>query len=247
MGGKIELRGVNFSYPTRPDIAVCKDYNLVINPGEVIALVGPSGSGKSTIMSLLLRFYDPSSGQVLLDGTDIKEMNVRWLRSQIGYVGQEPVLFSGPIATNISKGRSSYGDTELMTLDECMALSDENTRNGVDTVAETKKNAVKAVLSRILRSQVTMSRMLLSRAMRMHSSLDSLKVTVPMSVKAASWSAAGKSSVSPLPAPWSRSPLFSCRTKRPPLWTLLLRRWSRSLSTSYRQVRLRLPSSSLTD
>merc|ERR1712146_114951 len=144
MGGKIELRGVNFSYPTRPDIAVCKDYNLVINPGEVIALVGPSGSGKSTIMSLLLRFYDPSSGQVLLDGTDIKEMNVRWLRSQIGYVGQEPVLFSGPIATNISKGCSSYGDTELMTLDECMALSDENTRNGVDTVAETKKNAVKA-------------------------------------------------------------------------------------------------------
>merc|ERR1711871_1065365 len=142
--GKIELRGVNFSYPTRPDIAVCKDYNLVINPGEVIALVGPSGSGKSTIMSLLLRFYDPSSGPVLLDGTDIKEINVRWLRSQIGYVGREPVLFSGPIATNISKGRSSYGDTELMTLDECMALSDENTRNGVDTVAQTKKNAFKA-------------------------------------------------------------------------------------------------------
>jgi ATP-binding cassette subfamily B (MDR/TAP) protein 1 len=84
--GRIELIGVNFTYPTRPDVTVCKNYNLSIEPGEVVALVGPSGSGKSTIMNLLLRFYDPASGKVLLDGVDIKTLNVRWLRSQIGYV-----------------------------------------------------------------------------------------------------------------------------------------------------------------
>lgn len=71
---------------------VCRDYNLVIEPGEVVALVGPSGSGKSTIMNLLLRFYDPISGTVMLDGQDIRQLNVRWLRSQIGYVGQVNVL-----------------------------------------------------------------------------------------------------------------------------------------------------------
>lgn len=123
---------------------VCKDYNLTINPGEVVALVGPSGSGKSTIMNLLLRFYDPFSGEVLLDGKNIKDVNVRWLRSQIGYVGQEPVLFSGTIAGNVAKGRTNYGDAELMTLDQCMALSDENTRNGVNTIKETKELALKA-------------------------------------------------------------------------------------------------------
>ena len=73
-----------FRYPTRPEVEVCKDYNLVIEPGQVVALVGPSGSGKSTIMNLLLRYYDPIEGQVLLDGQDIRELNVRWLRSQIG-------------------------------------------------------------------------------------------------------------------------------------------------------------------
>lgn len=91
--GRIVLQNVSFRYPTRPKVEVCNGYNLVIEPGETVALVGPSGSGKSTIINLLLRFYDPSEGQVLLDGVDIKDMNVRWLRSQIGFVGQEPVLF----------------------------------------------------------------------------------------------------------------------------------------------------------
>lgn len=82
--GHIELKNVNFSYPERRHVQVCRNYNLVIEPGQVVALVGPSGSGKSTIMNLLLRFYDPDSGSVLLDGKDIRDVNVRWLRSQIG-------------------------------------------------------------------------------------------------------------------------------------------------------------------
>ena len=81
--GRIELKNVNFRYPSRPDVEVCQDYNLVIEPGECVALVGPSGSGKSTIMNLLLRFYDPLSGQVMLDGVDVTTLNVRWLRSQV--------------------------------------------------------------------------------------------------------------------------------------------------------------------
>ena len=102
--GRVELREVYFAYPTRPDVDVCRNYSLVVEPGEVVALVGPSGCGKSTIMSLLLRFYDPRQGQVLLDGIDIRTLNVRWLRAQLGYVGQEPVLFAGSIAENIARG-----------------------------------------------------------------------------------------------------------------------------------------------
>ena len=82
--GRIELKNVTFRYPTRPDVEVCKGYTLSIEPGEMVALVGPSGSGKSTIINLLLRFYDPLSGDIKLDGTSIKDLNVRWLRSQIG-------------------------------------------------------------------------------------------------------------------------------------------------------------------
>ena len=97
---------MNFRYPTRPQVPVCKGYSLLIEPGEVVAFVGPSGSGKSTIMNLLLRFYDTDSGEVLLDGYNVKDLNVRWLRNHIGYVGQEPVLFRGSIKENILRGKT---------------------------------------------------------------------------------------------------------------------------------------------
>lgn len=102
--GEITLKDVEFAYPSRPDIQVCKGYNLSIQAGETVALVGPSGCGKSTIINLLLRFYDPQSGSLSLDEYNIKELNIKWLRSQIGYVGQEPILFSGTIAENIAYG-----------------------------------------------------------------------------------------------------------------------------------------------
>ena len=74
-------------------------------------------------MNLLLRFYDPMNGEVLLDGTDIRHLNIRWLRSSIGYVGQEPVLFKGSVASNIAKGRVGFGDVPLLSLDQVGGLS----------------------------------------------------------------------------------------------------------------------------
>ena len=73
--GLIELKNVNFAYPARRDVSVCRGYSLTISPGETVALVGPSGSGKSTIINLLLRFYDPDSGEISLDGRNIKDLN----------------------------------------------------------------------------------------------------------------------------------------------------------------------------
>ena len=124
--GNIEFKNVNFSYPERPEFQVCKSYSFSINEGEVVALVGPSGGGKSSILSLLLRFYDPAGGEILLDGVNIKDLNVRWLRSQFGYVGQEPALFKGTIADNINKGRKEYGKLPLLSLDEAMRVAEQN-------------------------------------------------------------------------------------------------------------------------
>ena len=103
--GKIELRNVSFAYPMRPDHQVYDGLNIVIEAGQTVALVGPSGCGKSTAVALVERFYDPSAGTVMLDGTDIKTLRVSWLREQIGLVSQEPVLFTGSIADNIAYGK----------------------------------------------------------------------------------------------------------------------------------------------
>ncbi|KAL4088333.1 hypothetical protein PRIC1_012756 [Phytophthora ramorum] len=102
--GRIEFKDVLFRYPTRPAVTVLKNYNLIIEPGETVAFCGPSGGGKSTCVALLERFYDPIHGQVRLDGVDLKQLNVRWLRGQLGLVGQEPTLFIGTIAENIAYG-----------------------------------------------------------------------------------------------------------------------------------------------
>lgn len=102
--GNIEFRNVKFTYPTRPDITILKNLNLTVEPGKTVAFVGPSGSGKSTTIQLMQRFYDPVAGQVLLDGNDVKDINLRWLRSQIGVVSQEPVLFNMTIRQNLLMG-----------------------------------------------------------------------------------------------------------------------------------------------
>ncbi|KAE9317878.1 ABC transporter B family member 2 [Phytophthora fragariae] len=102
--GRLEFRNISFRYPTRPEINVLKHYNLTIEAGQTVAFCGPSGGGKSTIISLIERFYEPVVGEVLLDGRNIKDLNLNWLRSQIGLVGQEPTLFIGTIAENIAYG-----------------------------------------------------------------------------------------------------------------------------------------------
>ncbi|TMW55364.1 hypothetical protein Poli38472_013255 [Pythium oligandrum] len=102
--GKIEFRDITFRYPTRPEVTVLRHYNLTIEAGQTVAFCGPSGGGKSTCISLIERFYDPVCGQVLLDGRDLKSLNVQWLRHQIGLVGQEPTLFAGTIAENVGFG-----------------------------------------------------------------------------------------------------------------------------------------------
>jgi ATP-binding cassette, subfamily B (MDR/TAP), member 1 len=113
LSGKLELRDVSFAYPSRPDTLICQNYNLQVDPGQVLALCGMSGCGKSTIINLLLRFYDPQSGEVLIDGRNTNQMNIRWLRSKIGYVGQEPVLFSGTIADNIAYGLDLHYEKDM--------------------------------------------------------------------------------------------------------------------------------------
>ena len=102
--GFIRFDQVGFSYPTRPDLPVLQDLSLEVPPDHVMAVVGGSGSGKSTLASLLLRLYDPSKGQITIDNYDIKTLNSTWLRSQIGTVTQEPILFSSSIRENIAYG-----------------------------------------------------------------------------------------------------------------------------------------------
>merc|ERR1719410_2970265 len=102
--GQLTFDGVEFFYPTRPGQTVLKDLSIDIPAGKTIAFVGPSGGGKSTVVKLLERFYDPAAGCVKLDDTDIKNINVKHLRSMIGYVGQEPTLFATTIGKNIGYG-----------------------------------------------------------------------------------------------------------------------------------------------
>ncbi|XP_073111706.1 ABC transporter B family member 11 isoform X5 [Elaeis guineensis] len=103
--GNIEFQHVSFRYPTRPDIQILEDFCLAIQSGKTVALVGESGSGKSTVVSLLQRFYDPDSGQILLDGLEIQKLQITWLRQQMGLVSQEPVLFDDTIRANIAYGK----------------------------------------------------------------------------------------------------------------------------------------------
>lgn len=102
--GPIVFKNVSFSYPTRPAVTIFKDLNFTIEQGTNVAIVAPSGAGKSTVASLLLRFYVPTAGTITVNGRDITGLNAKQLRRKIGFVGQEPVLFSGTIAENISYG-----------------------------------------------------------------------------------------------------------------------------------------------
>lgn len=102
--GRLSLSNIHFKYPCRPDITVLNDISFVAEAGKTVALVGSSGSGKSTIIGLIERFYLPLNGSIKIDGVDIERLNVRWLRRQIGYVQQEPVLFNDSVFENVCVG-----------------------------------------------------------------------------------------------------------------------------------------------
>ncbi|KAL2535445.1 ABC transporter B family member 4 [Forsythia ovata] len=117
--GDIELKDVYFSYPARPNEEIFRGFSLFIPSGTTAALVGQSGSGKSTVISLIERFYDPQAGEVLIDGINLKEFQLKWIRSKIGLVSQEPVLFTASIKDNIAYGKDGA------TLEEIRAAAEQ--------------------------------------------------------------------------------------------------------------------------
>ncbi|XP_036400577.1 bile salt export pump-like isoform X2 [Megalops cyprinoides] len=112
--GDIEFHNVTFHYPSRPEVKILDQLSLLVKSGETTAFVGPSGAGKSTAVQLIQRFYDPKEGMVTLDGHDIRGLNIQWLRSLIGIVEQEPVLFATTIAENIRYGRSDVSMEDIV-------------------------------------------------------------------------------------------------------------------------------------
>jgi putative ABC transport system ATP-binding protein len=125
--GPIEFKNVSFSYPTRPAVTIFKDLSFRIEQGTNVAIVAPSGAGKSTVASLLLRFYVANSGAITIDGRDVTTLNAKQLRRKIGYVGQEPVLFSGTIAENIAYGVPNATRAEIVAAARkanCQFISD---------------------------------------------------------------------------------------------------------------------------
>ncbi|XP_060270561.1 ATP-dependent translocase ABCB1-like isoform X2 [Ovis aries] len=105
--GNVAFSDVVFNYPTRPDVPVLRGLSLEVKKGQTLALVGSSGCGKSTVVQLLERFYDPLAGTVFIDGKEVKQLNVQWLRAHMGIVSQEPILFDCSIGENIAYGDNS--------------------------------------------------------------------------------------------------------------------------------------------
>jgi ABC-type multidrug transport system fused ATPase/permease subunit len=112
--GKIEFKDVWFRYPTRKEEFVLRGMNIIINPGESVALVGESGCGKSTFVNMMMRFYDPDHGTILFDGVDIKEINLHDLRMAISLVMQEPIIFNYTILENILYGKLDATNSEVL-------------------------------------------------------------------------------------------------------------------------------------
>jgi ATP-binding cassette subfamily B protein len=122
--GRVEFDHVTFNYPSRPSISALHDFSLTVEPGETVALVGPSGAGKSTVLQLLLRFYDPKSGQVRLDGVAIDELDPLALRSVMAIVPQDTVIFAASALENIRYGRPDASDAEVRAALKAAAAED---------------------------------------------------------------------------------------------------------------------------
>lgn len=135
--GEIELRDVYFRYPARPEVQIFAGFSLHVPSGTTAALVGQSGSGKSTVISLVERFYDPDAGEVLIDGIDIKKLQLKWIREKIGLVSQEPILFATSLRENIAYGKENATDQEIRTAIELANAAKfiDKLPKGLDTMA----------------------------------------------------------------------------------------------------------------
>ena len=116
--GEIEFKNVTFAYPLKPDVDVLKNLSTKIEKGKVVAIVGHSGSGKTTISNLIQRFYDPNEGSITIDGIDLRDFNLTWLRRTIGFVAQEPTLYSTTIEDNVTYGVTEYTMEEFQKVCE---------------------------------------------------------------------------------------------------------------------------------
>jgi ATP-binding cassette subfamily B protein len=114
----VTFQHVTFHYPSRPDAAALHSLDLTVAPGEHVALVGPSGAGKTTVFQLLLRFYDPQAGAVMIDGVDLRQADPRDVRARIGLVSQDPVIFGANALENIRYGRPDATDAEVIAAAE---------------------------------------------------------------------------------------------------------------------------------
>lgn len=134
--GEIAFEDVNFKYG-KSNNEILKGVDLKVKPGEMVAIVGPSGSGKTTLMALLMRFYDPTSGRITMDGVDLKDLKQNWLRKQIGVVLQDALLFNESIKNNIAYGRPNASQAEIEAAAKAANAHDfiMKLENGYDTVA----------------------------------------------------------------------------------------------------------------
>ena len=120
----LDLENVTFNYPSRPDKAALSDFNLSIPEGKVTALVGPSGAGKSTVFELLLRFYDPSLGQICFDTTDLRQLDPHQLRQQMAVVAQQPSLFTSNVLENIRYGKQNASEADVIAAAKAAHIHD---------------------------------------------------------------------------------------------------------------------------
>jgi ATP-binding cassette subfamily B protein len=127
-GSAIEFEAVRFHYPSRPNQAALSNFSLTVKPGQTVAIVGPSGAGKSTVFQLLLRFYDPAEGRIMLDGVATRALSLHDLRQRVGIVPQDAVIFSNSALENIRYGRPEASDAEVETAARA-AFADEFIRS----------------------------------------------------------------------------------------------------------------------
>ena len=114
MSGKIELKNVDFAYPSRAGTPILRKFCLEVKPGKSVGLVGRSGCGKSTVIALIQRFYDVKRGSVKVDDVDIRELDIHWHRQHTALVSQEPVIYSGSIRDNILFGKQDATENEVV-------------------------------------------------------------------------------------------------------------------------------------